>query len=60
VTQLHYVAADGFTNYMRQNLAEMEEELYQLYLRYHLATCERQDMVGYSNHLLDVFRKNGG
>ncbi len=60
VTQLHFVAADGFANYMRQNLAEMDEELYELYLRYHLATCERQDMVGYSNHLLDVFRKSGG
>ena len=60
VTQLHFVAADGYANYMRQQLSEMEEELYELYLRYHLATCERQDMVGYSNHLLDVFRKNGG
>lgn len=58
VTPLHFVAADGFANYMRQDLAEMKEELYQLYLRYHFATCERQDMVGYSNHFLDIFRKN--
>lgn len=58
VTQLHYVAADGFANYMRQTLAEMDEELYQAYLRYHFATCERQDMVGYSNHTLDIFRKD--
>jgi ubiquinone/menaquinone biosynthesis C-methylase UbiE len=58
VTPLHFVAADGYANYMRQSLAEMEEELYELYLRYHFATCERQDMVGYSNHFLDIFRKN--
>ena len=58
VTQLHYVAADGFANYMRGPLAEMDEELYEQYLRYHLATCERADMTGYSNHLLDIFRKD--
>ncbi len=58
VTPLHYVATDGFANYMRQPIAEMEEQVYQAYLRYHLATCERQDMVGYSNHLLDIFRKD--
>lgn len=58
VTPLHYVAADGFANYMRQPLAEMDEELYNKYLQYHFATCERQDMVGYSNHILDIFRKD--
>ena len=58
VTQLHYVASDGFAHYIRGPLAEMEEELYQQYLLYHFATCERQDMVGYSNHTLDIFRKD--
>ena len=57
VTRLHYVASDGFTHYMRQTIAEMDEDLYQMYLNYHFATCERQDMVGYSNHILDIFRK---
>lgn len=58
VTPLHYVAADGFANYMRQPLTEMDEEIYNMYLQYHFATCERQDMVGYSNHILDIFRKD--
>lgn len=58
VTQLHFVAADGFANYMRQMLAEMDDDLYEQYIKYHFATCERQDMVGYSNHLLDIFRKD--
>ena len=25
-------------------LAQMEEEMYQLYLKYHFATCQRQDI----------------
>ena len=57
VTQLHFVASDGYANYIRPQLAQMDEELYQSYLRYHFATCERRDVVGYSNHILDIFRK---
>ncbi|MDD6189889.1 MAG: class I SAM-dependent methyltransferase [Clostridiales bacterium] len=58
VTQLHYVATDGYSNYMRPQLAEMDEATYELFLKYHLAICERQDMTGYSNHTLDIFRKD--
>ena len=57
VTQLHLLATDGYSNHMRQTLQEMDEETYALYLRYHFATCERVDLLGYSNHTLDIFRK---
>lgn len=57
VTQLHYVASDGYANHMRETLASMDKETFALYLKYHFATCERQDMVGLSHHTLDVFRK---
>ncbi len=58
VTQLHFLATDGYANHMRQTLTEMDEDTFQLFLRYHFATCERLDMVGYSNHTLDIFRKD--
>jgi SAM-dependent methyltransferase len=58
VTQLHFLATDGYANHMRQTLAEMDEATFQLFLRYHFATCERLDLVGYSNHTLDIFRKD--
>lgn len=58
VTQLHFIAADGYANHMRSTLAEMDDGMYELYIKYHLATCERQDMVGYSHHTLDIFRKD--
>ena len=57
VEQLHFVAADGFANHMRSTLAEMDTQTYELYLKYHLATCELIELTGYSNHTLDVFRK---
>ena len=58
VTQLHFIATDGYANHMRSTLAEMDDRMYELYIKYHLATCERKDMVGYSHHTLDIFRKD--
>lgn len=59
VTQLHFVASDGYTNYIRDIVDQMDDRMYELYLKYHFAICERQDMIGYSNHTLDIFRKDG-
>ena len=57
VEPLHLVAADGYANHMRQAVADMDEATFDLYLRYHFATCEREDMIGLSHHTLDIFRK---
>ena len=55
--RLHFVGTDMATGYMAQTIDGMDRELYGWYLRYHFATCERPDLVGASNHYLDVFRK---
>ena len=39
-------------------LTDMDQETYRLFLSYHLATCERPDMVGISHHTIDIFRKD--
>ncbi len=57
VTRLHYVGTDMATNYMRDVVDGMDDELFSLYLQYHFAICERSDCVGTSHHILDVFRK---
>ena len=58
VTQLHFVAAEGYAKHMDAALTDMDQETYRLFLRYHLATCERPDMVGISHHTIDIFRKD--
>ena len=58
VTRLHYVGTDMATNYIRQTVEEMDDEMFDLYLRYHFAICERSDLVGASHHILDIFRKD--
>lgn len=55
--RLHFVGTDMATNYMRSVIDEMEDELFDLYLKYHFTICERSDMVGVSHHFLDIFRK---
>ena len=57
VRRLHFVGTDMAACYLRDAIGQMGEELYALSLRYHFATCERPDLVGASNHFLDVFRK---
>ena len=57
VTRLHYVASDGCALLLREALDKMDDDTFQLYLRYHFATCEREDLLGVTSHALDIFRK---
>ena len=55
--RIQIVAADGPANYMRQTLNAMDEETYELFIKYHLSTCERPELIGASAHTLDILRK---
>lgn len=57
VTRLHYVSADGISLFMREAVDRMDSETFQLYLKYHFAVCEREDLSGVTSHALDIFRK---
>ena len=57
VHRLHYVGTDMATNYMRDTIDTMDDDFFDLYLKYHFTICERSDMVGVSHHILDVLRK---
>ena len=51
------VATDGASRYIREYLEEMDEDTFDKWLSYHFATCERQDLIGATNHALDILRK---
>ena len=57
VTRLHYVATDGLALFMREAIDAMDSEAFQLYLKYHFATCERGDLLGVTSHAVDIFKK---
>ncbi len=57
VRRLKLVATDGATNYMRERIDAMDRESFEKWVEYHLCTCERQDLIGASNHSLDILEK---
>lgn len=57
IEKLHMVASDGMTNHFRENIDQADDELFDAWLEYHLYTCEREDLIGYSNHGLYVGKK---
>lgn len=57
VERLNLIATDGYTSHMKEAVNRMDDESYELYLRYHFSICERPDLIGMSHHTLDVLRK---
>lgn len=55
--RIKIIAADGPADYMRPILNKMDDETFELFMQYHLSTCERSDMIGASSHTLDILRK---
>ena len=57
LTRIQVIAADGAANYIRPYLNALDEEEFQYFIKYHLATCERADLLGASGHLVDILEK---
>ena len=56
VDRMKLIATDGAAHYMRGFIDEMDRETFAKWLDYHFATCERQDLIGASNHTLDILK----
>lgn len=54
--RIKLIAADGPSDYMRRELNAMDEETFSHFIDYHLATCERPELLGASSHLVDILR----
>ena len=52
-----YVATDGVGRVMNDVINEMDEDTYKHYINYHLSICEREDLIGYSGHVLAITKK---
>ena len=57
VKRLHYVASDGCALLLREAIDTMDDDTFRLFLNYHFATCEREDLAGITSHALDIFQK---
>ena len=57
VKEISYVATDGIGRLMKDEVNEMNDQEYELYVKYHLSICEREDLIGYSGHILSIVEK---
>lgn len=57
IERIKLIATDGATNYMRECIDNMDDATFELWLKYHFAVCERQDLIGATNHSLDILKK---
>ena len=57
VKEICYVATDGIGRLIRKEINEMDDKEYELYVKYHLSICEREDLIGYSGHILSIIEK---
>lgn len=59
-THIISVATDGIAQIMKAYMNDngLTEEDYDLFVKWHLATCERLDHQGLSSHMLYICRKN--
>lgn len=57
IKRIKIIAADGATAYMRECVDEMDKATFDLWMKYHFAICERMDLIGATNHSLDILQK---
>lgn len=51
------LSQDGPTDYLRKIINKMDDETFEIYYKYHLSTCEREELLGASSHVLDILQK---
>lgn len=56
IKRIKIISPDGPSNYIRNILNKMDEETFNIYINYHLSTCERKDLIGAGAHTLDILK----
>lgn len=56
--RIKIIAADGPADYMRRELNAMDDETFELFIKYQLANAERIELLGASSHTVDMVRAN--
>lgn len=55
--RIKIISPDGPANYIRPFLNQLTDEEFEHFIRYQMAVCERQDLIGAGAHTVDVLRK---
>lgn len=54
--RIKIIGTDMFSGYLKEEIENMDEETFNIFTKYHLSICERKDIIGISNHTLDILK----
>lgn len=57
LNRIKIIASDGAASYIKDTLNKMDDETFKIFLEYHFSTCERNDLIGSSTHVIDILKK---
>ena len=57
VTLVKNIATDGLSYHFKEKIDSLNDQEFEVWVRYHLSTCEREELQGYSNHMLYICKK---
>ena len=55
--RIKILSQDGPSDYIRKIINKMDQETFDIYIKYHLSTCEKKELLGASSHVLDIVKK---
>ncbi|MBP3595941.1 MAG: class I SAM-dependent methyltransferase [Clostridia bacterium] len=57
ISKIDTIATDGIAPQMALYVNNLDDEEFEIFLDYHLKTCNRRDLMGYSCHILEIVEK---
>ncbi len=51
------ISQDGPTEYLKKEINQMDDNTFNLFLKYHFSICEREYLLEASRHVLDILKK---
>lgn len=58
IQKIKHLATDGIADMLRPSINSLSREEFDLWMNYHLDTCENTNLIGYSKHCLYIGRKS--
>jgi 2-polyprenyl-3-methyl-5-hydroxy-6-metoxy-1,4-benzoquinol methylase len=55
--EVKHIAVDGLSELLRDKINAFDDKQFKEWLRFHLYTCEKEEMIGYSNHIVFIAEK---
>lgn len=56
--RIKIISQDSIANYIREYINKLNDEEFDLFIKYQLSICERYEILGLSTHVLDIIKKN--